>query len=57
MATRDSVEQYSDAEAARRRDATIRAMIATPPQTHAPLKTKRRPSRAKPASKKCRKSA
>jgi hypothetical protein len=29
---------YSDAEAAHRRDITIRRMIATPPKPHAPLK-------------------
>jgi hypothetical protein len=34
-------QNYSDAEAARRRDAITKALIATPPQKHEPIKAKR----------------
>jgi hypothetical protein len=36
---------YSEAETARRRDAIVKNMIATPPQKHEPLKAKKRLSR------------
>jgi hypothetical protein len=42
-------DTYSEAETARRRDATIKNMLGTPPQ---PRKPKRKPSRAKSASAK-----
>jgi hypothetical protein len=49
-------DTFSAAETARRRDAIVRNMIATPPAQHTPIKGKRKPSRdAKPA-KKARKS-
>jgi hypothetical protein len=47
-------DAYSEAEAARRRDAIVRNMIATPPRPHKPTKAKRA-KKAKPneqASKK-----
>jgi hypothetical protein len=33
-------DSYGDAEAARRRDAITKPLIATPPQKHEPLKAK-----------------
>jgi len=47
-----SEDTYSPAEAARRRDATIKAMIATPPEPRAQTKGKRKLSRPKAASAK-----
>jgi hypothetical protein len=51
MGTDDS---YTETEAAKRRDAIIRNMIATPPKKHAPLKgkLKKKASRSKGRSKK-----
>jgi len=37
-------ESYSPAETARRRDAIVRNMIATPPQKHEPKSAKPKPS-------------
>jgi hypothetical protein len=37
-------DRYSDEEAARRRDATVRAMIATPPQPKRTPGIKQRPT-------------
>jgi len=51
-------ESYSEAETARRRDATIRNMIATPPKPHAPLKARKaKASRSKVARRKPKKLA
>jgi len=50
-------DAYSEAETARRRDAIVRNMIATPPAPRAPIKAKRKPSRAKGTSRKSRKLA
>ncbi len=50
-------DQFTPAEAARRRDEIVRRMIATPPTPHAPLKTKQKPSRTKAATKKAKKTA
>jgi hypothetical protein len=38
MKPKSSDDSYSEAEAARRRDAITKAMIATPPQKHEPMK-------------------
>jgi len=46
---RPSEDQYSEAEAAKRRDAIVRNMIATPP---APHKTTLKPKRSKAAKSK-----
>jgi hypothetical protein len=43
-------ESYGDAETARRRDAVVKAMIATPPTPHKPMK-KREPAKASPRRK------
>ena len=45
MQKKATSDEYSDAEAARRRDAITKALIATPPQKHAPMKKKKRPLR------------
>jgi len=42
------VDSYSEVETARRRDAIIKNMIATPPKKHEPLKDKRGSAKAKP---------
>jgi hypothetical protein len=49
MADKQPDETYSDEEAARRRDAVVRRMIATPPAPHKPPITPKRKTR--PASK------
>jgi hypothetical protein len=50
MVKRSSDDQFSEAEAAKRRDAIIRRMIATPPVHNAALKSKA--SRARKATEK-----
>src|SRR5258707_52837 len=42
----NSADQYSDEETAKRRDATIRAMIRMPQKPHRPLSPKRKPRRS-----------
>jgi len=54
--TAKTEDQYSEAEAARRRDAIIKNMIATPPTPHAPAKGKRKRRLAKRSTAKPRKS-
>jgi hypothetical protein len=44
MGRKPEDDTYSDEEAAKRRDATIRAMIATPPKPHQLPTTKGRPA-------------
>jgi hypothetical protein len=44
-------DTYSEEETARRRDATIRAMIAMPPKPHGPAKAKRSRTVKKPPHK------
>ena len=39
-------DEYSEAEAAKRRDAITKAMIATPPQKHEPLKERKHKGRS-----------
>jgi hypothetical protein len=51
MKSPPEADQYSEAETARRRDATVKAMIATPPEPRA-TKPNRKLSRAKGASAK-----
>lgn len=54
MGKHNSEESYSSEEAARRRDAVVKAMIATPPTPHVPkakLVRKRTASRAKARQK------
>jgi hypothetical protein len=51
--SKQSSEEYSDEEAARRRDEITKALIKMPPKLHAPSKAKKRknkPSRAKQQS-------
>jgi hypothetical protein len=48
MADKPPDDTYSDDEAARRRDAVVRRMIATPPKPHKPSAPKRK---TRPASK------
>jgi len=48
MADKQPDDTYSDEEAARRRDAVVRRMIATPPTPHKPITPKRK---TRPASK------
>jgi len=49
----DSKDQYSEKEAAERRDAVIKRMIATPPKPHSEMKVgkseKKKPSSRKKA--------
>jgi hypothetical protein len=56
MNLKQSNDQYSKAETARRRDAIIKNMIATPPQKHKPL-GKKKASRPKSANQKKHKNA
>ncbi len=49
-------EQFSEAETARRRDATIKNMIAMPPTPRGAIKSKKKPSRAKTVNRKSKKS-
>jgi hypothetical protein len=44
-------EGYSKSETARRRDETIKRMLATPPKPHAPLKAKKKSPAKKAAAK------
>jgi hypothetical protein len=53
----ETPDEYSEAETARRRDAIVRNMIATPPRPHTGKPQKRKPSRAKAAIRKPRKTA
>jgi hypothetical protein len=55
--TKQSDETYSPAETARRRDAIVRNMIATPPAPHLSLKAKKKASRPKRATAKAKKRA
>jgi hypothetical protein len=48
MADKQPDEPYSDEEAARRRDAVVRRMIATPPKPHKPSSPK---AKTRPANK------
>jgi hypothetical protein len=50
MAKEPKNDSYSEEETAKRRDATIRAMIAMPPKTHKP-KAKQLNTRPKPGAK------
>jgi hypothetical protein len=50
-------DSYNPEETARRRDAIVKRMIATPPTKHAPLKAKVKPSRGKRATAKPKKRA
>jgi len=50
-------DNYSPEEAALRRDAIIKNMIATPPTPHVPRKAKSTPSRPRRATRKLGKSA
>jgi len=50
-------DNYSEKETARRADAALKRMLNTPHKPHAPLKAKQRPSRARVASRKAKKSA
>jgi len=55
MKDKAAKEAYTDAEIARRRDAIVRNMIATPPRPHAPLKSNKKTSRRKRATAKPKK--
>jgi len=56
MAGKPEDDTYSDEEAAKRRDATVRAMIATPPKPHKPASNgkTRAPSKARASDRKAR---
>jgi hypothetical protein len=57
MGSNKSEDQYSDKEAAARRDATIKRMIAMPPKTHSEMKIgKPRGKKAASPKRKARKS-
>jgi hypothetical protein len=51
MANAKAVDEYSEAETARRREAAIKKMLATPPKPHA-AKDKKKPSPTKDKAKK-----
>jgi len=54
MATKQSTDDYPQAEADRRRDAVLKHMLSRPPQPHKPLgvaKKKTRPARTERARK------
>ncbi len=51
--TRDTDENYTEAETIRRSEAALKRMLNTPPTPHA--KVKRKPSRPKRATAKARK--
>jgi hypothetical protein len=50
-------DDYSEEEATRRRDAVVKAMLATRPKPHAPSKSKRKSSRPNAATPKPKKPA
>jgi hypothetical protein len=54
MADKQPDESYSDEEAARRRDAVVRRMIATPPTSRKPKITKQSAAKARPDRSKSR---
>ncbi len=57
MTAKNEPDHYSPSEAASRRDATIRNMIAMPPAPRGATKPKRKPSRPKAPTAKPRKKA
>jgi hypothetical protein len=61
MKTKEEAEQYSEKEAAERRDTTIKRMIAMPPKPHSEMKvgkkkTKKTTGRVRKASGRSEKS-
>jgi hypothetical protein len=46
--TEKTVDRYSEEETARRRDATIKRMLATPPKPHSEMKLGKRRAKSMP---------
>jgi hypothetical protein len=47
MSSKNSDDEYSEKEAAARRDATIKRMIAMPPKTHSEMKVGKKAKKKK----------